>query len=1006
MTVARVHPEEIPADLSTPIEQLRMAEIFFKHNLGGLVLLDRDFNYIRVNQAYADACRRDIAYFAGRNHFDLYPSRAKAIFEEALRTREPYITYGRKFEFPDQPERGMTYWDWTVVPALDEHGEVEYLVFSLNEVTEHKRAELELQKSAQEIEDLYNHAPCGYHSIDRQGVIVRINQTELNWLGYTAEELVGKVKLPELLTPESRALFQNVFAKFLQQGFLRNVEYDMVRKDGSVFPILLNASILHDEHGGYLMSRATSYDITERKEAEAKLRRLSRLYLALSHCRQTIVRCTNEDELFAEICREAVQFGGVKMAWIGLVDANDRIVPVASSGEGTAYLDGIEISVRPDLTAGTGPAGIAIREQRPFWCQNFMADPTTTSWQERAAPYSWGASATLPFFRDDVAIGTFTLYAHDPNAFDVAARNLLVEMAHDISATLERFAREEARRKIEAALQISEENLNRAQSVGKVGSWHIHIPSGHLECSAEAYRMYGLPTTVKDLKTFSHRLHPEDKAAVIDAWKEAMKLSFYDIEYRVVVDGQTRWLKERAQLYRDADGNPLDAIGSVQDITERKHAEEHIRRLGHFDSLTGLPNRTLLADRFNHDLSMAQRNSGNLALLFIDLDHFKNVNDSLGHRIGDALLMEVAKRMKAVVREEDTISRQGGDEFVIVLPGIAADGAAHAAEKLLLTASQPYSIEGHELNITPSIGIAIYPTDGADFDALAQRADAAMYRAKSAGRNSFRFFTAEMQARSARIMQLEGALRRALERDQLRLHYQPQISLDDGRIIGAEALLRWQHPELGMISPAEFIPIAEDSGLIVPIGEWVLRTAVRQCKAWLDAGVGPLTISVNLSAVQFRHPRLTELIIEILDEHQLPPYLLELELTEGVAMDDPLGAIAVMDALDANGIRMSIDDFGTGYSSLSYLKRFKVYKLKIDQSFVRDIAADPDDRAIVGAVISLAGSLGLRTIAEGVETEEQLTFLREKGCGEVQGYYFSRPLPADQFDAYASKRDR
>jgi EAL domain-containing protein (putative c-di-GMP-specific phosphodiesterase class I) len=275
-----------------------------------------------------------------------------------------------------------------------------------------------------------------------------------------------------------------------------------------------------------------------------------------------------------------------------------------------------------------------------------------------------------------------------------------------------------------------------------------------------------------------------------------------------------------------------------------------------------------------------------------------------------------------------------------------------------------------------------------------------MYRAKRDGRNNFRFFTAEMQASSARNLQLENALRRALERDQLRLHYQPQVSMEDGRVIGAEALLRWQHPELGMVSPAEFIPIAEDSGLILSIGEWVLRTAVRQLKIWMDTGIAPMIIAVNLSAVQFRQPQLLKLVTQILKEEGLPPQYLELELTEGVTMNDPLTAITVMNNLHEHGIRMSIDDFGTGYSSLSYLKRFHVYKLKIDQSFVRDIAKDLEDKTIVKAIINLAKGLGLRTIAEGVETKEQLEFLRENGCDEIQGYHYSKPLPADQFEAF------
>jgi EAL domain-containing protein (putative c-di-GMP-specific phosphodiesterase class I) len=315
----------------------------------------------------------------------------------------------------------------------------------------------------------------------------------------------------------------------------------------------------------------------------------------------------------------------------------------------------------------------------------------------------------------------------------------------------------------------------------------------------------------------------------------------------------------------------------------------------------------------------------------------------------------------------------------------------------LNAALRPFELGHHELVVTPSIGIALYPDDGADFETLSRCADAAMYKAKQDGRNSYRFFTAAMQAKSDRTLMLENALRRALERDQMSLAYQPQVSLETGRIVGAEALLRWNHPELGAVSPAEFIPVAEVTGLILPIGEWVMRTAVGQLKAWMAQGMPPITLAVNLSSVQFRHADLPELVTTILQEARLPAGLLELELTEGVAMNDPLGAIAIMNNLHERGVRMSIDDFGTGYSSLSYLKKFQVYKVKIDQTFVRDITDDPDDKAIVGAIISMATSLGMQTIAEGVETAGQLEFLQAKACTEVQGYHFSKPLPPAQF---------
>lgn len=442
----------------------------------------------------------------------------------------------------------------------------------------------------------------------------------------------------------------------------------------------------------------------------------------------------------------------------------------------------------------------------------------------------------------------------------------------------------------------------------------------------------------------------------------------------------------------DQNSELIGILGISRDITVRKENEEKIQKLEYFDPLTSLPNKLQLRLRLEHDLTIAQKQNEKLAVLFIDFDHFKNINDTLGHDVGDKLLVKVSTRLKTLLRQVDTLSRQGGDEFVVVLPSASVDDTVHMAKRLLQAIEQPIKIADNELITTASIGIALYPDDGTDIDTLFKCADAAMYLAKQNGRNSYRFFTSEIQSRSARILSLENALRYAQVRGELSLHYQPQVSLCDGKIVGVEALLRWHHPEFGMISPCEFIPIAEESGQILQIGEWVMRTAASRMKEWIDMGFPAMSVAVNLSAVQFHHAHLSQLVSSILDEVNLPACYFEIELTESVTAQNPIHAVETMNELTAKGIRLSIDDFGTGYSSLSYLKRFKVYKLKIDQSFIRDINVDPEDREIVKTIIMLGKSLGVKIIAEGVETKEQLDFLKENGCDEAQGYYFSKPL--------------
>jgi len=453
------------------------------------------------------------------------------------------------------------------------------------------------------------------------------------------------------------------------------------------------------------------------------------------------------------------------------------------------------------------------------------------------------------------------------------------------------------------------------------------------------------------------------------------------------------------QLIR-LEGQEPRFVGTVSDISARKQWEQRMTHLVNHDALTNLPNRHLLQDRIGQVLLQTRRNGGQGALLFIDLDQFKVINDSMGHDVGDSLLKEVAQRLVSSLRSQDTVARQGGDEFIVLLPSVAhAQDAEILAQKLLDALKFPYHLKGKQLHISASIGIAVFPGDGEDADTLLKHSDTAMYHAKDAGRNNYQFFAPQMNQLAMEKQALGTQLRYALEYNELLLHYQPVVDMASGKLVGLEALLRWQHPKQGLMPPLEFISLAEETGMIVPIGEWVLRSACMQLKAWQDQGYAMPQLAINLSVKQLRQKTLVETIARILNETGVEARFVDLEITESIFIDDSAGMVGTLLALHSMGLNLSIDDFGTGYSSLSYLRRFPIDKLKIDKSFVHDITIDPDGAAIVAGIISMAQSLRIKVVAEGVETEAQRAMLAQQGCDQYQGYYFSKPLPASEIAA-------
>jgi diguanylate cyclase (GGDEF)-like protein/PAS domain S-box-containing protein len=564
------------------------------------------------------------------------------------------------------------------------------------------------------------------------------------------------------------------------------------------------------------------------------------------------------------------------------------------------------------------------------------------------------------------------------------------------------------RRRAEDALRVSEARLRQMIERNLAGVFRNALDGRILDCNDACARILGYDSRqgLMEAPPGAHYFDPADRQALLKDLESQGTLSNREVRLRKV-DGAAVWVIENVSLLEDETGQPV-LEGTIVDITARKQAEELIVYQAHHDALTSLPNRTYFKDRLSHALALARRTGRRLAVFFLDLDQFKLVNDTLGHSMGDRLLQAVAERLQSSLREGDVIARVGGDEFTLLIADLAdtdhGGPVTPIAQKLLQELARPFVVEGHELFATASIGIALFPADGEDAEELLKSADGAMYRAKDAGRNGYQFCTPELNLRVQERVDLETGLRRALARGELLLYYQPQVSLRTGRVVGVEALLRWRHPERGLLEAAEFIALAEESRLILPLGEWVLREACAQVRAWHERGYRELRMAVNVSARQFQQRDFVDMVEGSLAETGLPPGMLDLEITESTAMQNVELAAATLRTLRDRGLRLSIDDFGTGYSSLAHLRRFPLSAVKVDRSFVRDLATDSSDAAIVAAVIALARSLNLGVIAEGVENEEQLAFLRAHSCEEGQGFLMARPLSAEGFTAWLDRR--
>lgn len=737
---------------------------------------------------------------------------------------------------------------------------------------------------------------------------------------------------------------------------------------------------------------ALEKEVAERKRAEEEVRLLQSLTLAVSEAEDLH---SGLEVVLRKVCDSTGWLLG--QAW--MLGESGRLECVPASHMSGAGLEQFRKgSLDMTFLPGVGLPGRVWLEKQPVWIDDVTRESNFPR-ARIAMAAGLRAGLGIPVKAGSEMIAVLEFFVREVRQEDKHLSGVVFSAATQLGFTIHR-------KRSELALRRSENQL-RAIIEAEPECVKIIRPDGTLlQMNSAGLAMIEAsgPGQVVGKPIFDV-LMPEYREPFRTFIGNVLRDKRGSMEYEITgLKGTHRWMETHAvTFFGEQERNTL-VLSITRDITERKQSEQRLRQLAHFDILTNLPNRGQFIERLESAMADADRNERLVGVIFLDLDRFKYINDSLGHEKGDILLREVALRLSGVIRRGDTVARLSGDEFAMVLADMGhVDDAIHVAQKILDVFSQPFRVAGHGLFVSASLGITLYPFDDRGAQELLRNADIAMYRAKESGKNNYQFYVAEMTAKISERLALENDLRSALERGEFFLAYQPIADCRNGRILGMEALLRWKHPERGMISPAQFIPLAEETGYIVPIGEWVLRAACHQCRRWHEMGYPSLYVSVNLSSRQFHQKDLPATIYGILQEAGLPPGYLVLEITEGLIMQQAEASIGALRELVAMDIRISIDDFGTGYSSLSYLKRFPIDVLKIDQSFVRDIPKDEDDAAIASTIVTLAHSLGLKVVAEGVETAEQLNFMREHRCDAMQGYYLSRPLIADQFEEFLKK---
>jgi diguanylate cyclase (GGDEF)-like protein/PAS domain S-box-containing protein len=920
-----------------------------------------------------------------------------AVYEDLWRALGAGETWSG--ELFNRRNNGELYWEHNVIaPVRDDAGAVTHYIAVKEDISGRRYAEQALGESERLFRSALNNIPDMFLIYGPDRRIRFVNDRVLVATGFTEQQMIG-CRDEELFDPGHTDAYLPTLRNAIESGTARSVECSLAFRAGGRLDLAMSFVPVLNQRREVMQVLCVAHDVTRLQEHAANLDRLNRSLRMLSGCSQALVHAPDEADLLDSVCWTLLNLGGYEVVAVGLArnDAGKSVDIAMQASRERVHPDLLRFTWGLD-PLGLGPTGTAIRTGRPAVSNNLAADANAAPWRPVAERHGLRACAALPLLGQGETLGAVTVYAAQPGLFDEREVDLLRELADDLTFGIVTRRAALARKRAEEQLRLRDRVIESSSNGILINDLtRPNNPIIYVNPAFERMTGYSAREVIGRNPRFLIRTDRDQPGL------ERIRIALREkSEGRAALrsyhkDGTMFWVELSMSPVRNEAGEATHFVTILNDITERQLYQEELEHQAYHDALTGLANRNLLPDRIRQAILHAYRARQNVAVLLLDLDHFKLVNDSLGHAVGDSLLVSVAERLSAAVRDADTVARIGGDEFVVVIADAEREDHITAATQRIMDAVvEPVVIKGKELYASASIGVSIYPRDGTDAETLLKNADVAMYRAKEQGRNNYQFYTPEMNARLAERVNMVAGLRRALSRNEFKLYYQPLVDVRGGHIVGVEVLTRWHHPQRGVVSPSVFIPVTEETGLIRPLGEWVLQNACEQGKAWRDMELPGIVVAVNLSANQFRQKNLVGTVERALRDTGLDPGHLELELTESVVMYNVDEVLATLRDLKSIGVRISLDDFGTGYSSLSYLKRFPIDKLKIDRSFVSDVITNPEDAAIARAVIAMAHSLDMRVVAEGVETAAQLDFLRVNQCDQFQGYYYAKPLPATE----------